>query len=98
MMPKNCNRCAYCCSMVVRISQGDISRIKKLGLRESDFADKDRKGRRILKRINDYCTFLEIKKGIGACTIYNSRPKRCADYPYRERCDLMKHYVIEEIA
>lgn len=95
-------RCGLCCTLLVRLGKEDIAKIRKLGISESDFTDKDTKGAPILKRINGYCRFLEIKEGIATCTIYDSRPKVCREYVClktgEDECTLQRHYSVVDLS
>lgn len=95
-------RCGLCCTLLVRLGKEDIFRIRKLGYKEQSFVDKDSKGAPILKRINGYCRFMEIKEGIASCTIYDSRPKICREYvciePGEQECKLQRHYSVIDIS
>jgi Fe-S-cluster containining protein len=73
-----CQRCGQCCRLRVRLSEGDIRRLEKEG--KKNFVE-DKKW---LKRVNGYCKFLEIKKGIAKCTVYNARPNICRWWPIRK--------------
>ncbi len=91
--PKDCRRCGYCCSLTVKLADEDIARIKKKGYDEDYFVEE--KGQfKCLKRINGYCVFLKIDEGIASCRIYPFRPNRCVEYPGKDTCDLIKHYVV----
>ncbi|MFH1399819.1 MAG: YkgJ family cysteine cluster protein [Candidatus Woesearchaeota archaeon] len=90
-------RCGLCCSLLVRLNAEDIKRIRLWGYKERFFVAKGP----LLKRINGYCVFLEIKEGMATCTIYNDRPQKCREYvcvyPGEEDCRLKKHYSIVDI-
>ena len=95
-------RCGLCCTLLVRLDETDISRIKKSGYDEAHFVEKDTKGAKILRRTNGYCRFLEIKEGIATCTIYESRPRVCREYvciePGEDECKLRRHYSVIDLA
>ncbi|MGA2032974.1 MAG: YkgJ family cysteine cluster protein [Thermoguttaceae bacterium] len=82
----DCIQCANCCKTVSPLFlKGDIHRIAKhLGMTESDFnstylrADED--GDLCLKTLP--CPFLAED---GRCTIYEVRPKDCAEYPHTHK-------------
>ena len=94
-------RCGLCCTLLVRLNQEDIMRIKQLGSREEDFVAHTARSEPILKRINGYCSFLRLEKGIASCTIYDSRPKICREYicigPKESECSLQRHYSVVEL-
>lgn len=94
-------RCGLCCTLLVRIDDSDIGRIKALGHKESSFVARTVRKERILKQINGYCTFLRIEKGIASCTIYESRPRICREYecirPGDKECKLKRHYSVVEL-
>jgi Fe-S-cluster containining protein len=81
MIPKNCNRCGYCCTLRVRLSFPEYLRILLAG--KMDFTEKDTKGKRCIKMPGQRCFFLEAK---NFCKIYSIRPKMCRDYPGVEVC------------
>ena len=94
-------RCGLCCTLLVRLTEQDIKRIKALGFEEGYFVATGSRGREILNRINGYCRFLEVKDGIASCTIYSSRPKVCRDYVCIKRgeqeCGLQRHYSVVDM-
>ncbi len=81
MMPSNCNRCAYCCTLRVRLSFLEYLKILLKGYR--NFTEKDLKGRRCIKLPDNKCYFLENK---NFCKIYSIRPKMCREYPGVDIC------------
>ncbi len=82
----DCTQCTNCCKTVSPLfSKADIRRIAKhLGMTAMDFkatylqADED--GRLIPKGLP--CPFLAED---GRCTVYEVRPRDCADYPHAQR-------------
>jgi Fe-S-cluster containining protein len=96
MIPENCTRCGYCCQQIIRLTEHEVKRIRRLGYDDEYFLDKDFHGNKTLKLINNYCVFLEIKEGIAKCKIYKDRPKCCIEYPRKTRCTLKKHFTFEE--
>ncbi|MBR9691769.1 YkgJ family cysteine cluster protein [Candidatus Woesearchaeota archaeon] len=80
MMPSNCSRCAYCCTLRVRLSLLEYLRILLKGYR--DFTEKDTKGRKCIKLPDKKCFFLENNN----CKIYSIRPKMCREYPGVDIC------------
>jgi uncharacterized protein len=82
----DCTQCARCCKTVSPIfRKADIARIvKRLGMTATEFratylqADED--GDLCLKSLP--CTFLNDN---GRCTIYDARPRDCAEYPHTHK-------------
>ena len=73
-----CRRCGVCCRLAVAVDDDEVAIIRAKGFNEFiEF----RKGRKYLKRINNYCIFLTLKKGISECSIYDIRPRVCRQYP-----------------
>lgn len=91
-------RCGLCCSLIVRLSDEDINRIMTLGFSQDFFTHKKSNGDIVLKDVNGYCRFVEIKDGIAKCTIYETRPHVCKDYVCvnegEDDCKLKRHYRI----
>ena len=88
MLPDNCNFCAACCSLYARLGKSEIAAIKKKGYKESYFVELDPEGKKVLRHVNNYCIFLEIKEGRGFCRVYDARPKECRLYPSKKICTL----------
>ncbi|MBS1266702.1 MAG: hypothetical protein MAG795_00671 [Candidatus Woesearchaeota archaeon] len=90
-------RCGLCCSLIVRLNKQDINQICKLGFEKKFFVEKHN-DEKILKRVNGYCMFVVIKKGIATCSIYEHRPKVCREYECipkgMQDCKLKRHYSI----
>ena len=86
----NCLECANCCKTISpMITDKDIARIAKhLKIRPSVFTEKYLH----LDNENDYvfnetpCPFLGSD---NYCSIYEARPKACAEYPHTDR----KHFI-----
>ena len=82
----DCLQCANCCKAVSPVfRKEDIRRIAKhLGIGEADFETSyvriDEDGDRILKSLP--CPFLA---GDNRCTIYDVRPRDCAEYPHTQK-------------
>lgn len=82
----DCLDCANCCKSISPIiSDNDIRRIaKSLKIKPGDFVDQYLE----LDQENDYvfksqpCPFLGND---NYCSIYDSRPKACAEYPHTDR-------------
>jgi len=79
--------------MLVKLGRKDIERIRQAGFIDDYFVD-EKNMMPCLKRINGYCIFLDIKEGKAHCRIYPFRPRRCAGYPGKDTCDLIRHYVV----
>jgi Fe-S-cluster containining protein len=82
-----CNRyCGQCCKkLVIRVSKGEIEKIRKLGYKDEDFLERDLAYRHkfVLKRNKKGCVFLKKNKdGKYSCRIYKNRPKTCRQYPF----------------
>lgn len=75
-----CKQCGECCNPP-RLYKPDIERIKKLGYKEQDFIYTDNFKNNYLKNKKCRCMFLKKNKKIASCTIYNSRPRICRQYP-----------------
>ncbi len=59
-----CQKCGKCCFLFkVFLTEEDIIEIEKLGYKREEFVDYYKK-RRIIRRINNNCFFLEFKKSI----------------------------------
>jgi Fe-S-cluster containining protein len=93
MIPVNCKKCGYCCTLAVKLSSDDVDRIKKKGYHEGHFIEK-RGHSDILKMVNNYCIFLEIRQGIASCKVYDARPKKCIEYPGTTECSLHRHIML----
>ena len=83
----DCLECANCCKTTSPIfTDKDIERIAKfLKLKVSDFVDqyliRDSDDFMVLK--SSPCTFLNLAD--NTCSIYDVRPKACAEYPHTNR-------------
>ena len=91
MIPANCTFCGLCCTLTVRLSDKDIKRIESSGRQREEFAVADSDGRPVLKRDKGWCTFFRREGKIGICTIYDSRPEACRDFPGKRLCDLAEN-------
>jgi len=76
-----CKRCGECC-ISPRLYVNDIARIKKQGHSEDSFVIQFR-NKKYMKLKNGKCVFLKPNKRTKSCTIYQSRPKICREYPIR---------------
>jgi len=77
-----CIRCGKCCMLRIKISDKDIGSIEKKSY--TDFIDNDIEGKKFIKRINGFCYFLTLDRGIASCKIYSVRPDGCRKYPFFE--------------
>lgn len=71
-----CVNCTKCCKLKVDLTNEDIKRINT----KINYIDNS-SGKKIIKRINGYCIFLNIKEGKSKCAIYNMRPEICRNFP-----------------
>ena len=74
-----CTNCTGCCKLRVFLSEKDIKRIKT----KCDYIRKIGK-MKLIKRVNGYCIFLNIKEGKSKCSIYKMRPDICRKFPERK--------------
>jgi Fe-S-cluster containining protein len=79
MIPSNCSRCGYCCTLRARLGFFEYLKLLLLGYR--NFSDKNLKGERFIK-LDKKCFFLDGNR----CRIYENRPKACREYPGVDRC------------
>lgn len=98
MIPSNCTFCGLCCTLTVRLSGKDIKRIERTGRRKENFAVADADGKPLLKRENGWCTFLKREGKIGVCTIYDSRPDNCREFPGKRLCDLAENPIYRHMS
>ena len=98
MMPSNCTFCGLCCTLTVRLSEKDIQRIEKTGRKREEFVVADTDGRLILKREKGWCTFFKREGKVGVCTIYDSRPDNCRDFPGKRLCDLAENPIYKHMS
>ncbi len=82
----DCLACANCCRTTGPLfTNRDIARISKhLGLKEADFVHQylrvDEEEDYVLKSVP--CSFLDLETNM--CSIYDVRPKACAEYPHTD--------------
>ncbi|MBI2145689.1 YkgJ family cysteine cluster protein [Candidatus Woesearchaeota archaeon] len=94
MIPQNCTFCGLCCTLTVRLSDNEIRRIEKGSSRKrEEFVVADSDGKPLLKRENGWCTFFKREGKVGMCTIYDSRPDNCRDFPGKRLCDLAENPI-----
>src|SRR3989344_2899768 len=91
MIPENCTFCGLCCTLTVRLSEKDIKRIESSGRKREEFAAAESDGKPVLKRDKGWCTFFRREGKIGICTIYDSRPDNCRDFPGKKLCVLAEN-------
>ncbi|MFQ6055714.1 MAG: YkgJ family cysteine cluster protein [Methanosarcinales archaeon] len=73
-----CRRCGVCCThLVVRVSQADINRLKKIGYKEEEFIRDD-----CLKLNDGGCVFLRKNSSEYRCAIHPYRPLACRRFPF----------------
>jgi Fe-S-cluster containining protein len=82
-----CRQCGKCCrTYTVKLSDGDIARIEKLGMKREEFAERDNfdkeLGNYAVKRTDEGCIFLFWEDGKAYCRIYDARPEICRRYPF----------------
>ncbi len=93
----DCERCpAYCCSYPrIIVTQKDIRRLAKyFGLTQKEVRKKltkkgEEPGERVIRHRKDeaygsVCRFLDRETRM--CTVYESRPKICREFPGTKRC------------
>jgi len=78
-MERSCKQCGKCCYMTPALTDNDIHRIKRIGLKEKDFIENLEK--KYIKANNGKCMFLIERKDKTACAIYTARPEICRQYP-----------------
>ncbi|MCK4669596.1 MAG: YkgJ family cysteine cluster protein [Nanoarchaeota archaeon] len=83
-----CKRCGHCCRLLVRLSDEDIKRIEKNTKYKRKYFVEVKKKKNTLKKINNYCIFLNISKGKSKCIIYKHRPNICQKFPHFKRYGL----------
>ncbi|MBI3036977.1 YkgJ family cysteine cluster protein [Candidatus Woesearchaeota archaeon] len=99
MIPENCTFCGLCCTLTVRLSERDIKRIEKgSGRKREDFVVADNDGKPLLKREKGWCTFFKREGRVGICTIYDSRPDNCRDFPGKRLCDLAENPLYRHLS
>ncbi|MBS3165758.1 YkgJ family cysteine cluster protein [Candidatus Woesearchaeota archaeon] len=82
-----CTQCGQCCRAIVKVSETDIERIEKSGLKRKEFLDYDPMEenpteKNCLKMENKVCTFLRRKGDRYYCSIYEQRPSTCRKFPF----------------
>ena len=90
-----CLRCGRCCRLTVNLTEEEIKKIKKAGYK--DFFTKKNE----LRKVNGYCVFLTLDKGITSCKLENSaKPAISKNFPllhglygkkYDTRCNAFKN-------
>ncbi|MEO9210229.1 MAG: YkgJ family cysteine cluster protein [Ginsengibacter sp.] len=95
----DCLGCANCCKvMSPTYTNADILRISKhLGMKPKEFKEK---WLYLDKRENDWmnrsrpCQFLDLET--NKCTIYEVRPKDCAQFPHLARKPVLDYFYIHK--
>ena len=96
MIPRNCNFCGLCCTLVVKLSRKEIEAIESLGHNRKDFTETDGVGNLVLKRPEGWCTFFERRNNIGYCKVYDKRPGPCSNFPGKKLCDLKDNPIYKD--
>lgn len=78
-----CNKCGYCCTLLLNLTDKDITRIKEIHNKD-DFIE-EHLGRKYMKLIDKKCFFLRKNNKGYYCEIYNNRPQICRIYPSYDR-------------
>jgi len=85
----DCTQCANCCRVPeVGITDRDIEKLSRfLGVTTKeflrDYAQRGEDDELILKRTDEGCVFLNG----NLCTVYEARPRNCANFPHLVRGD-----------
>ena len=95
MIPRNCNFCGLCCTLIVKLSRKEIEAIESLGYNRKKFAETDDVGNLIIKRPEGLCYFLESKNDVGYCKIYDRRPRPCSNFPGKKLCGLKGNVIFK---
>ena len=81
-----CYQCGKCCTYIAILHKKDIELIKKTGLSEEQFVDKQHPVKKTLKHENGHCMFLKFDpEGNNYCSIYDHRPGVCRIFPDKNR-------------
>ncbi|MCK5283230.1 MAG: YkgJ family cysteine cluster protein [Nanoarchaeota archaeon] len=75
-----CKRCGECCKASPKLSDEDIRRILKLGIKKEYFVE-NINGKDYMMIKDNVCVFLGKKEGMYYCKIYGARPEICRMYP-----------------
>ncbi|HLC89029.1 MAG TPA: YkgJ family cysteine cluster protein [Candidatus Nanoarchaeia archaeon] len=92
-MAFKCERCGYCCTLKVVLTNSEIAKIKANGF--TDFFEKDEEDNKntiIKRKDNGDCLFLERVKNRTSCRLYSVRPSPCRNYPPYEQDRLCKEF------
>lgn len=93
----DCLKCANCCKTTGPLfTKTDVKRISKhLGLKPQDFEEQylqiDEDDDKVLKSVP--CTFLDEN---NLCSIYEVRPKACAEFPHTDRIKQKQIFKLTE--
>jgi len=86
-----CTPCGECCRNFpyIPIDKDDINRLKEeTNLYRHEFTNvKDAKADEYFLKFNDAgdCIFLKQENNLFSCSVYNARPKICANYPVTDK-------------
>jgi Fe-S-cluster containining protein len=91
-MDFNCQRCGWCCKNInINVSYSDIIRWAKekrfdilSEISYIDHEDKKKKGFYILKTVTapkSACPYLTTEDGLSSCSIYDTKPRACIEFP-----------------
>jgi len=96
MIPRNCNFCGLCCTLVVKLTRKETELIESLGYDRKKFTETDDVGNLIIKRLEGGCYFLERKNNVGQCKIYDKRPGPCSNFPGKKLCNLRDNIIFKD--
>jgi len=89
-MTFKCERCGYCCTLNVILTEKEIKKITQKGF--ADFFVKDENDDNngdnsflIKRKENGDCIFLKRNGDVTSCQIYPFRPSPCKNYPPYEQ-------------
>jgi Fe-S-cluster containining protein len=75
-----CNKCGLCCEKTeMLLSNADIKRLEKKGVKKQKFVYYDREGFARIQNFRGFCIFYDIEK--KRCKVYKDRPLGCRIYP-----------------
>lgn len=93
---KICVTCGKCCKtfsicypkILLKDDPVMFSEVKRFSMLDTDLIEIIEEGDVFLVKFKFPCKFLESKKGIYSCKIYEEgRPKLCEEYPFEETTD-----------
>lgn len=92
-----CNYCpGYCCyrlqGATLYLDATDINRIARhFGITDGETRYRYLEGRNTFKvRPDGSCIFLSNRKMMARCSIHESRPRQCRDFPYEKPCPYLE--------